>query len=112
LCEQALRERHLSPSHIRLGRLLTDPRPSYRLEVLDHLVQATDLDPGVWLRHLSHDPKPSVRVAAIRAAYEVFPQVTFSDRMDQMRADESPTVGQLAQYYLVRKKVQEKASEP
>lgn len=107
LCEQALRERHLSPSHIRLGRLLTDPRLSYRLQVLNHLLWAKDLDPGVWLRHLSHDPKPSVRVAAIRAATEYFPKVTFSDRLEQMRADASPTVGQLAQYYLSLKKVQE-----
>jgi hypothetical protein len=58
------------------------------------------LDPGLWLRRLSHDPSPSVRVAAMRAmTQQNF--VDLSDRIDQMaRTDPSPTVCQLAQFYL------------
>jgi hypothetical protein len=112
LCEMALRGRKLSEGHIRLGRLLTDARPSVRLEVLDHMHRTTDIDPGVWLRHLSHDPVASVRAAAMRAATWDYPQVSFSDRLEQMCADASPTVGQLAQYYLPQKKRQEEVPAP
>jgi hypothetical protein len=109
LCEMALRGRKLSESHIRLGRLLTDRQPRVRLEVIDHLHRASDLDAGVWLRHLSHDPAPSVRAAAMRASIWEYPQVAFSDRLEEMRADPSPTVGQLAQHFLTHKKRQEAA---
>ena len=52
-----------------------------------------------WLRRLSHDPAPEVRVAAIRAASEQT-LVDLSDRLDQMaRSDPSPTVSQLARYF-------------
>jgi hypothetical protein len=67
---------------------------------LDHLHQSHDLDPGLWLRRLSHDPSPAVRVAAMRAMTQM-PYVDLSDRIDQMaRSDPSPTVCQLARYYL------------
>jgi hypothetical protein len=47
-----------------------------------------------------------VRAAAVRAAGEE-QQVDFSDRLTQMaQNDPSPTVRQLAQYYLVRRKQQ------
>jgi HEAT repeat protein len=107
LCEMALRGRKLSDNHIRLGRLLTDEQHQVRLQVLDHLSRAGDLDPGVWLRYLSQDPVPSVRAAAMRAATDHFPQVTFSDRLEQMRADPEPSVRQLAGHYLREKKQQE-----
>jgi hypothetical protein len=100
LCEVALGGRGLRPEYLELGRLLTDPHPATRLRVLDRLHGSTELDPGLWLRRLSHDPSPSVRVAAMRA----MTQQSFADlseRIDQMaRTDPSPTVSQLAQYYL------------
>jgi hypothetical protein len=100
LCEEALGGRGLRPEYVELGRLLTDPRPSNRLQVLDHLHRSGDLDPGLWLRRLSHDPSPAVRVAAMRAMTQM-PYVDLSDRLDQMaRSDPSPTVCQLARYYL------------
>jgi len=100
LSESALTSRGLRPEYLRLGRLLTDPRPASRLQVLDCLRGSTELDPGLWLRRLSHDSSPSVRVAAMRAmTQQSF--VDLSDRIDQMaRTDPSPTVCQLAQYYL------------
>jgi hypothetical protein len=100
LCETALGSRGLRPEYLELGRLLTDPRPTKRLQVLDRLSESTELDPGLWLRRLSQDPSPSVRVAAMRAmTQQSF--VELSDRIDQMaRTDPSPTVCQLAQFYL------------
>jgi hypothetical protein len=100
LCEQALIARGLRPEYLELGRLLTDPQPAKRLQVLEQLRESTELDPGLWLRRLSHDPSPSVRVAAMRAmAQQSF--VDLSDRIDQIaREDGSPTVRQLAQFYL------------
>jgi HEAT repeats len=100
LCAEALRSRGLGEEHLRLGRLMTDPQPGSRLRVFDLLQQTTDLDLGVWLRRLSHDPSPAVRAAAVRAASEqrLSP---FSDRLLQMaQNDPSQTIRQLAQYYL------------
>ena len=100
LCEQALIARGLRREYLELGRLLFDPRPAQRLQVLDRLRESTELDQGLWLRRLSHDPSPSIRVAAIRAmTQQSF--VDLSDRIDQIaREDSNPTVRQLAQYYL------------
>jgi hypothetical protein len=99
LCEEALGGRGLRPEYVEMGRLLTHPRAEQRLEVLDHLANA-DLDPGLWLRRLSHDPSPAVRAAAMRAMTQL-PYVDLSDRLDQMaRSDPSPTVCQLARFYL------------
>jgi hypothetical protein len=96
--------RGLRPEHVRLGRLLTHPDHLTRLSVLDHLRESTDLDPGLWLRRLSHDPKDSVRAAAVRVMSRLT-LVDLSDRLDQMaRSDPSPTVAQLAQYYLTQKR--------
>jgi hypothetical protein len=100
LSEQALRGRGLRPEHIRLGRILTDPSPVIRLQVLDYLGRASDLDAGIWLRRLSHDPSPAVRAAAMRAMSQQS-AVDLTDRIYQMADnDPSPTVCMLARYYL------------
>jgi hypothetical protein len=100
LCETALRGRGLPDLHIQLGRFLTDAQPANRLQVLDLLRRAADLEPGVWIRRLSHDRAAAVRAAAVRAAAEQ-PFVDLSDRLEQMAQDDpSPTVRQLARYYL------------
>lgn len=100
-CEEVLRmNRHLAESHIEMGRLLTDARPAVRLQVLDFLQGSTDLDPGVWLRRLSHDASPAVRAATVRAATEAS-FTDLADRIDQMaQQDPSATVRQLAEFYL------------
>jgi hypothetical protein len=98
--ELALRGRGLRPEHIKLGRVLTDPSPLIRLQVLDYLQRTPDLDAGIWLRRLSHDPSPAVRAAAMRAMCQQT-SVDLTDRIDQMaRNDPSPTVCVLARYYL------------
>jgi hypothetical protein len=102
LVELALRSRGLHEDHILLARLISDQRPAARLQVLDHLRNAADLEPGVWLRRLSEDSAPAVRAAAVRAAYYQT-QVDLRERLQQMaRQDPSPTVRQLAAYYLTK----------
>jgi hypothetical protein len=111
LCESVLRSRGMTGEQLKLGRLLTDPRASVRLQVLDYLHPHSDLEPGVWLRLLSVDTEPAVRVAAVRAAVSD-PRIDLSDRIDQMaQSDPSPTVCQLARYYL-SSQVQRKQSGP
>ncbi|HKI31625.1 MAG TPA: HEAT repeat domain-containing protein [Gemmataceae bacterium] len=107
LCEVALSSRKVPREHIRLGRMLTDPDHHVRLNVLDELHRPAlrDIDAGIWLRYLSHDPLESVRVAAARAAVEqrYATPVDLSDRLEQMsKSDPSPTVRQLMGYSLSR----------
>jgi hypothetical protein len=102
LCEMALRSRGLQESHILLARLISDDRPAARLQVLQHLGRASDLEPGVWLRRLCQDPTPSVRAAAIRAAVSQT-QVDLRPCLRELaQQDPSPTVRQLAGHYLSR----------
>jgi len=70
-----------------------------------HNESARDIDASIWLRYLSHDPKESVRVAAVRAAVEhrFSTPVDLRDRLEQMaRTDPSETVRQEAGHYLSR----------
>jgi hypothetical protein len=100
LCEMALRGRGLQENHIRMARLMADRQPAVRMQVIDHLRETPDLDPGAWLRRLSHDPAPAVRAAAVRAAANQA-QAGLVDRIEQMaKSDPSPTVQQVARYYL------------
>jgi hypothetical protein len=101
LCEAALLAREdFRPEYLSLARLITAPQASARLRVLDHLQRDDSLEPGIWLLRLSHDPAPEVRAAAVRAAASQS-VVDLRDRLDQIaRDDPSPTVSQLARYYL------------
>ncbi len=104
LAEAALRGRGLTAQQLQLGRLLTDADPKERLRVLDHLNESVELEPSVWLRRLSHDRADSVRAAAVRMMAEQA-TIDLSDRLEQMRSsDPSPTVSQLASFYLRQRK--------
>jgi len=99
LCETALRGRGLQDDHLQLARLISDRRPSSRLEVLELLWHVEDLDLSTWLRRLSQDVDGAVRAAAVR---EIASQtlVDLSDRLRQMAHDDpSPAVRQLATYW-------------
>jgi hypothetical protein len=109
--EAALRSRGLRPEHLELGRLLTHPDWRTRLRVLDKIRevlagagQEVDIDPGVWLRRLSHDGSPPVRAAALRLMSEQT-LIDLRDRIDQMaRNDPLPSICQMASFYLRRKR--------
>jgi HEAT repeat protein len=110
LCEMALRGRGLQENHIHLARLMADRRPAVRLKVIDNLRSAPDLDPGAWLRRLSHDPVAAIRAAAARAAADQA-RIDLRDRIEQMaQSDPSPTVQQVARYYLSCQNLVEKKS--
>jgi HEAT repeat protein len=100
VCEKALRARGLQDESLLLGRVITDAQAGNRLQIFSLLKNADDVEPGVWLRRLSHDSSPAVRAAAIRAAAEQT-QVNLADRIQQMaQNDPCPTVRQLAEFYL------------
>ena len=99
LTQSALQARGLRDDQIRLGKLMADPKPTKRLEVLDHLSATRDIDPALWLRKLSNDPSPAVRAAAMRAmAQETGGEL--GERVGQMgKSDPSESVNKLAGYY-------------
>lgn len=102
ICETALRGRGLSEAHLRLARLLTSPEPAQRLRIIDFLHPGGELEPGVWLRRLSHDQAPAVRAAALRQAGGRL-GANLRDRIEQMAQDDpSPTIRQIARFYLER----------
>ncbi len=102
-CELALRGRGLQDRQLELARLISDENPAARLQVLHHL-RGNDVEPGVWLRRLSHDPAPAVRAAAVRAAVSL-PDLDLRDTLEGLtRQDASPTVRELAAHYLETQK--------
>ncbi len=113
LCEKALRGRGLTTRHIQLARLITDTRPATRMQVLFYLQADTDLDVAQWLRLLSRDRAEAVRAAAIRSAAEQ-EIAELNTRIEEMaQRDPSPTVCQLAGYYLARiKQTQARRDRP
>jgi HEAT repeat protein len=99
LCETALRARGLQERDLMMGRLLTDPSPLKRLQVIDFLATDDRLDPNAWLQRLSQDPVPAVRASAARAAVDPDYHWTteFTLRLRQMaEADPDGTVRQIA----------------
>jgi hypothetical protein len=101
LCEAALLARDdFRPEYLPLARLITAPQAAVRLQVLEHLRQDSSVEPGIWLHRLSHDAAPEVRAAAVRAAASQ-DLVDLNDLIsERARDDPSPTVSQLARYYL------------
>jgi hypothetical protein len=111
LCEKALLGRGLTRQHVRLARIITDSRPTTRLQVLSYLREDSDLDVAQWLRLLTLDPAEAVRLAAIRAIAERSLS-ELSGRLEQMAADDpSPTVCRWARYYAGRLAQQQASNE-
>jgi len=101
LCEQALRGRGLQDDHIKLATMISDPLARERVNVVHLLPDIEDLDPELWLLHLSQDSSPAVRAAAIRFAADNPGAADFRAQMLHMsQNDGSPTVRQLAAFYL------------
>ncbi len=104
LCESALKSRGLREKDVMLARLITDPSPLKRLEVIRFLPSDSQLDPRAWLERLCQDPSPVVRASAARSALEpgLGVEVEMIHRIRQMaKADPNGTVRQIAEY-LVR----------
>ena len=57
--------RGLSPEQIRLGKLVYHPRAETRGTAIPQLRGRTDIDPDLWLLHLSHDEAELVRSRAV-----------------------------------------------
>lgn len=99
-CEFALRSRGLTPSQIHLARQMTDPQDLVRAKVPSQIGDFPDLDCGIWLDRLSRDRSAAVRAAVVRAAAEIG-QAQLRSRLAEMaETDPSPTVRQIAAYYL------------
>ena len=100
LTQLALRSRGLSDNQLLLAGLISAPEPTVRLSVLERLDDEEGLDVGLWLDRLSRDASPAVRAAALRAAASQS-GAELRQRIQQIaQQDASPTVRQLAQYYL------------
>ncbi len=103
LCEATLRGRGLRDKDIQLGKLVTDPSPLKRLEVLLHLPVDAELDPRLWVQKLCQDPSPLVRASAARFAMEPgSPQDSkLTDRVREMaQHDPDGTVRQIAEFLI------------
>jgi hypothetical protein len=102
IAEQALKSRGLLAGHVHLARQMTDPHPRVRARVPAQVFDYPDLDTRLWLERLSRDGSPAVRAAVLRVAGETH-EWRLADRMREMAAaDPSPTVRQIAHYYLQR----------
>ena len=101
MCELALRSRGLQESHIVLARYISAERPDARLQVFQHLREAPDLDPGIWLRRLCQYPRG--RAGGGHPCRRCSAQADLRDCLtDMAEQDPSATVRWLAAYYLSR----------
>jgi hypothetical protein len=100
ICMQALRSRGLVPAQLQLAKAMGDPQPSVRARVPAQIDDFPELDTRVWLERLSRDSSPAVRAAAVRVAGE---RRDLAERLKEIVLDDpSPTVRQIADYYLRR----------
>jgi hypothetical protein len=102
-CEEFLRGRGLGNRELDLGRLLTDPSPLKRLQIIDRLPADADLDADTWLQRLSQDPSPAVRIGAARAAMDPTSPlgVNLTERVREMaQRDPDGTVRQIAEFLI------------
>jgi hypothetical protein len=67
IAQQVLRARGLAPELIDLGRKVFSPDADVRISVIDELTRRSEIDPVVWLVHLSRDQQETVRAKAVDA---------------------------------------------
>jgi HEAT repeat protein len=67
LAENLLRGRGLTQEQIGLGRLVSHPKADLRASAIPLLVRRDDIDPVVWLLHLTEDSDATVRLQAVEA---------------------------------------------
>lgn len=100
LAEQALRSRGLGPLHLQLGKQMLHPDVACRAQVPSQVLEMPELDANLWLQRLSQDPAPAVRAAVARAVAEAGEPALRPWLEKLAESDPSPTVQQLARYYL------------
>lgn len=108
----ALRSRGLTEGQVRFGRMLTDPNPAARLDLVVQLRSDNELDLREWLVRLSRDSSPAVRAAVSRTAADlgIF-QLT--ERLTELaRTDPEPTVREIVRFHLNQLRVTQRAVEP
>jgi HEAT repeat protein len=87
LAEHLLKGRGLTQEQIGLGRLICHPRANLRASAIPLLLRRSDIDPVVWLIHLSEDKDPGVRRQAVEAfAGRITPEVR--QRLEELRASD------------------------
>jgi hypothetical protein len=98
--EMVLKARGLNPEQISLGGMIFHPKADIRASVIPLIKGRTDIDPVVWLLHLSRDDDENVRLGAIDAlSASLTPEV--SQRIAEMAAtDRSPAVRRAAGKFL------------
>ena len=94
--EGVLRVRGLNADQIGLGRMVSHPRREMRIAAIPMLLKRTDIDPEVWLIHLTNDKDDAVRLEAVKACEgRVTPEIR--QRLREMAAaDDSDDVRTLA----------------
>lgn len=98
ICEMSLRSRGLRERDVRLGKMLVNPDPMDRLQLLIDLPGEEEIGLARWLQRLSNDPDSAVRAGAARVAAER--HVDFAERLEQMmREDPDSTVRKIAEHY-------------
>ena len=96
MAERILKARGLSPEQIALGKLVANPRPDMRASAIPFLKDRADVDPTIWLIHLSRDMDESVRLKAIEAL-AARPDAESKARLAEMASrDVSPEVREAA----------------
>ena len=97
-----LKARGLNQELISLGGLLVSPKPQQRASVITLIKNRTDIDPVVWLLHLSHDGDESVRIQTVEAlASQKSQTVSVKRRLAEMaRSDSSQQVRQTASKFV------------
>ncbi|HWE34934.1 MAG TPA: hypothetical protein VG406_00060 [Isosphaeraceae bacterium] len=100
VAETVLKGRGLTPDQIALGRLVFHPDALERGSVIPKLAGRTDIDPVLWLLHLSRDPVADVRARAASAlAHQDAPEARA--RLEALAAsDRSPLVQDVARRLL------------
>jgi hypothetical protein len=88
LAKVVLDQRGLSDSQIELGKQVFSPIVAERKDVIQHLEGRDDIDPVVWLIHLSRDPEPTIRAAALDALKENASMPDVLKRLTEMAVDD------------------------
>lgn len=92
LAVKLLEGRGLTSEQIGLCKMISHPRPTMRASAIPLVLNRTDIDPVIWLLHLSRDPEESVRLKAVEALTDrITPEAL--TRLEEMAAvDPSPAV--------------------